>query len=207
LWAKTFAALLIGTGDWFSRRCALTWKLKGTPFNRSFFQLQVSAHPTEEIASGLLLTPTTREEVMDKEAFQERMEKYDNGTTVPNLATQVVGLLPTPTTQEPTTTCELTAAGRRKTKDGKKSHSLNIGRMASMGMLPTPAARDTQGAVKAGKRVTKTGKIQNYGKQLPNVAKEIGGKNSRLSAQFVGEMMGFPKNWTESPFQSGAMKL
>jgi len=59
------------------------------------------------------------------------------------------GLLPTPTTQEPTTEAELTETGRRKTKDGKSSHSLNLGRVASMlptpkysGLLPTPAAMD-----------------------------------------------------------------
>jgi hypothetical protein len=77
---------------WSSRRCALTWRLVGTPFNRSYFQLQVSVLPTEETESGLLLTPTTREEVMDTDKFKARMEKYDNGTTVPNLATQVAGL-------------------------------------------------------------------------------------------------------------------
>jgi len=49
---------------------------------------------------GLLLTPTTREEVMDTEKFKARMEKYNNGTTVPNLATQIHGMLPTPTTRD-----------------------------------------------------------------------------------------------------------
>jgi hypothetical protein len=27
LWAKTFGALLIGTGEWYSTKCRLTWKL------------------------------------------------------------------------------------------------------------------------------------------------------------------------------------
>ena len=47
--------------------------------------------PTSEIASGLLLTPTTRETVMDVEKFLERKKRngYKNGTTVPNLATQM----------------------------------------------------------------------------------------------------------------------
>jgi site-specific DNA-cytosine methylase len=50
------------------------------------------------------------------------------------------GLLPTPTTQEPTSDCEITESGRRKTKDGKSSHSLNLGRIA--GMLLTPTTRE-----------------------------------------------------------------
>ena len=29
------------------------------------------------------------------------------------------------------------------------------------------------------------------------------GKTSQLSVQFVEEMMGFPKNWTELPFLNG----
>ena len=42
---------------------------------------RVSTLPTEETECGLLLTPTTREDVTDKDKFKERMEKYDNGTT------------------------------------------------------------------------------------------------------------------------------
>jgi hypothetical protein len=33
--------------------------------------------------------------------------------------------------------------------------------------------------------------------------REATGKTSQLSPQFVEEMMGFPKGWTASPFQSG----
>jgi hypothetical protein len=50
-------------------------------------------------------------------------------------------LLPTPTTQEPSSQCEVNEQGRRMTKDGKDSHSLNLGRMASMNLLPTPMAQ------------------------------------------------------------------
>lgn len=156
-WARTFAALLVGMEGWSSRRCALTWKLKGTPFNRSFFQLAASALPTEEIASGLLLTPTTREEVMDTDKFKERMEKYDNGTTVPNLATQVVGMLLTPKCQEERGNCS---------KDRGKF---------------------------------------NLTDEVARIWKPPG-KTSQLSPLFVEEMMGFPKNWTASPFQSGDEK-
>ena len=52
-------------------------------------------------------------------------------------------MLPTPTTQEPTSQCELTES-RRKTKDGKDSHSLNLGRVAAM--LPTPTSFDYNSA-------------------------------------------------------------
>jgi len=152
-WAKTFAALLVGMEGWFSRRCALTWRLVGTPYNRSYFQLQVSGLPTEGIESGLLLTPTTREEVMDTDKFKARMEKYDNGTTVPNLATQVAGLLPTPVASD--------HQNRWPTENWKGDSD------------------------------------------LPSVVNGQLGTRSRLSPLFVEEMMGFPRNWTASPFQSG----
>jgi len=167
-WAKTFSALLVGMEGWSSRRCALTWKLKGTPYNRMYFQLQASTLPIEDTEFGLLLTPTTREEVMDKDKFKKRMEKYDNGTTVPNLATQVVGMLPTPRTVD----VEGGAVSNVK-NDGKGWYRENA-------------------------------KGERWGVKLRDVA-ELG-TNSQLSPLFVEEMMGFPKNWTASPFQSGDKK-
>jgi hypothetical protein len=69
-------------------------------FNRFLFQLQVSTHHTKGKESGLLLTPTTKEDPVNLEKFKKRMEKYPNGTTMPNLATQIMSLLPTPLAAE-----------------------------------------------------------------------------------------------------------
>lgn len=153
-WAKMFAVLLVGMEGWSSTRCKLTWKLKGTKSHRLYFQLVPLAHRTEETEFGLLLTPTTREEVMDQEKFKARMEKYDNGTTVPNLATQVVGMLPTPKCQE------------ERVNASKDRGKFNL-----------------------------TDEVARIWKPP--------GKTSQLSPLFVEEMMGFPKNWTALPFQSG----
>lgn len=152
-WAKTFAGLLVGMEGWSSKRCVLTWNLKGTRYNRSYFQLAVSVLPTVGTESGLLLTPTTREEVIDMDKFKERMEKYDNGTTVPNLATQMSILLPTPCAEE-----------SDKITGTENQDSL-----------------------------TKRARIQT-------------GKTFQLSPLFVEEMMGFPSNWTASPFLNGDEK-
>jgi hypothetical protein len=56
---------------------------------------------------------------------------------------------------------------------------------------PTPATRDYKGAVKVGKRISKSGKIQNYGEQLPNA---VGGK---LNPTWVEWLMGWPLGWTD----------
>ena len=171
-WGKTFAGLLVGMEGWSSRRCALTWKLKGTPYNRSYFQLAVSVLPTEETGSGLLLTPTTCEDVRDTDTFKKRMKKYDNRTTVPNLATQVLGMLPTPTTKNVTGgAVQVNQNGKRQNKGGTE-FSAQLHDLALSQMLPGQHA----------------------------------GQGSQLSPLFVEEMMGFPKNWTASPFQSGEDK-
>jgi hypothetical protein len=166
---------------WFSARCALTWKVKATKSSRSYFLLQASTRrtaatesgllptvttdsvsnrtkkysqggtPLTMAAQGLLLTPTTREEPVDLDKFKARMEKYPNGTTMPNLATQVQHLLPTPMAQE------------HDKITGKENQD-----------------------------------------SLTKRARQQTGKTSQLSPLFVEEMMGFPKGWTASPFQSGA---
>jgi hypothetical protein len=97
--------------DWYSTRCALTWKLKATKFNRLLLVLQVKTHRTADIAAGLLE------------------------------------------------------------------------------FLPTPMVSDWRGS-----KVKRKGNTQ---------LTETLGISSQLNPRFVAEMMGFPPNWTELPFQSG----
>jgi hypothetical protein len=161
---------------------------------------------TKEIEFGLLLTPTTKENVVNLNTFQKRMEKYPNGTTMPNLATQIHSMLPTPTTQEPTSLCEMNENGRRVTKDKTDSRSLNLGRMAAMGMLPTPTTRDYKGS-NSMEHLTKDTGHPNHINQLPNYIKLKTGSSFQLSPLFVEEMMGFPEHWTLSPFLNGETNL
>ena len=231
-WAKTFSALLIGMEGWYSKRCKLTWKLKGTKSNRMYFQLQASTLHTEGIESGLLLTPTSVMTDEPPEKMRERAERngYKNGT-------QYGEMLPTPTTQEPTTQCELTESGRRKTKDGKDSHSLNLGRVVAMlptpttdsatnrkekykqggtpltvavnKMLPTPATRDANNAEYPDKYAKRKEYQKSKGVNLEYPLRQFAmdcnptGKTSQLNPLFVEEMMGFPTDWTILPFLSG----
>jgi hypothetical protein len=191
---------------WSSKRCALIWKIQGTQYNRIYYQLLPSAHPTDATEFGLLLTPTTSEQVQDLDKFKARMAKYPNGTTMPNLATQVVGLLPTPTTDErdaqykqggtnlraavrgllPTpTSCDYnTARSPEAWEKAKEKHGSALQKplkqLAKDGMLPTPIAQTSRGTPDS--------------------------NSSQLNPRFVAEMMGFPVNWTELPFLSGEQK-
>ena len=115
----------------------LTWKLKGTTFNRSYFLLQASALPTDETGCGLWLgTPTASGNQVRSEKFRSK---------APTVMEYIQGLLPTPTTDE---------------RDAK------------------------------------------YQQGGTNLRAAIG-QGSQINPRFVAEMMGFPPNWTESPFQSG----
>ena len=224
-WRRTFAASLVGMKGWFSTRCALTWKVKATKSSRLYFLLQASTRRTAETASGLLhtpttyeaisrknprnsrgepkleqqarnlvgllLTPTTREEPVDLDKFKARMEKYPNGTTMPNLATQVQQMLPTPRAVEFVETPENFA---KRNGDRTTNSMPNLSSMAQHvpQMLPTPMAQESD-------KITRKENQDSLTKR----ARQETGKTSQLSPLFVEEMMGFPKGWTTSPFQSG----
>jgi len=59
-----------------------------------------------------------------------------------------------------------------------------------VGMLPTPTTDERDAKYKQGGT---------------NLRAAIG-QGSQLNPRFVAEMMGFPVNWTELPFQSGETK-
>ena len=144
-WARTFSGLLIGRTDWYSSRCALTWKMRGTLYNRLYFRL----------------APST-----------------------PRIAGTEYGLLPTVVTQ------------------GLITHGANGSEPIALTILPTPTAScGKTGTYMPGKSRNaermRMGALNNY------VARQVG-KNSRLSPQFVAEMMGFPPDWTALPFRPGA---
>jgi hypothetical protein len=152
LWGRTFSDLLIGMEGWYSTKCRLTWRLRGTKYNRLFFQLVPSTLPTEGIEFGLLLLKTPTK--MDGEVTSGKANPVsgNSGTLAQEIMSNYeptmhkLGLLPTPTTQEtPHLQAELTENNRRKALNGN-SHSLNIADLALRKMLPTPTAMDSSNA-------------------------------------------------------------
>ena len=167
LWAKTFSALLIGQEGWFSRRCRLTWKVKGTKYNRMYFQLRVSTLlPTNEIGFGLLhseLLPTP-------ESFDWNSARHP----------------------------ELWEKDKKKYAEKGINLHCNLRQMARLSLLPTPASRDYKGA-RSTEALEASGRTATN--SLPDSFSQTG-KTSQLNPLFVGEMMGFPPNWLELPFQN-----
>jgi hypothetical protein len=84
---------------------------------------------------------------VDLEVFQKRMEKYPNGTMMPNLATQVQGMLPTPTTKNASGgAVQVNENGKRENKGGTE-FSAQLHDLAKSQMLPTPTAQDGKNAM------------------------------------------------------------
>jgi len=142
-WAKMFVASLIGMGEWSSRKCALTWKILGTKYNRYYCQLVPSTRLIEEIGFGLLPTPTTIDIKPTKERFQKRIEYRESigrKWVAGSLTEQIFhGMLPTPTAMDSTN-----ATANMKSTQVKEGsmHSVTLSRAMAMGMLPTPQVSD-----------------------------------------------------------------
>jgi len=196
-WEKMFMDSLIGMGDWFSTRCKLTWKMKGTKYNRLYFQLVPSTLPIEEIEFGLWPTPTSvqrdhpeRVEKLKATGAKTMMSRAA-GENRPNSiidAAMFYELIPTPTANP--SARKLNENGKSVAKNGKR-YGTSIKQWAEQKMLATPQARDWKGA--QGRA------YKGEAFDLPSQT----GANGQLNPQFVAEMMGFPTNWTELPFQSG----
>jgi hypothetical protein len=93
------------------------------------------------------------------------------------------------------------ARNQKQMEKGNSPFILGLGQQAMRGMLPTPTASDkNQGTTIIHLTYPRHTDLNNF------VAQQIG-KNSQLNPQFVAEMMGFPSNWTELPFQSGEQKV
>ena len=191
-WRRMFAASLVGMKGWFSTRCALTWKVKDTKSSRSYFLLQASTRRTDATECGSWLpTPVA----WDGNGGGARKPKDGKANALGYSLTlkdrAAAKMLPTPNTRDHRASRALDADGKSVSKKGV-SYGVTLAQQAKSQMLPTPMAQEHDKI---------TGKENQD--SLTKRARQQSGKTSRLSALFVEEMMGFPKGWTASPFQSG----
>lgn len=230
LWVRMFSASLIGMGDWYSTKCRLTWKLRGTKYSRLYFQLVPKTHPTEGIEFGLWPTPVTSDAttgaiIGKNDVFKETnglpRKINQNGTDGSVWLGRLVQMLPTPN------------ASDSHNANNKDNHDVKRGYLrgyASMGILPTPREAASRGNCSndrnrgnledaIAKLIPTPASIDYKGARTTEALKEAGrtetnslpdffhqpGKTSQLNPQFVAEMMGFPTDWTVLPFQNGAM--
>ncbi len=198
LWAKMFSDLLIGQEGWYSTKCRLIWKLKGTKYNRMYFQLYPSTHHTEETEFGLLPTPTAMDQTSATANMKSTQVKEGSMHSVTLNRAMAIGMLPTPTVQD----------ADKATKKWREDHQNNLTAHVFNKMLPTPTTRDCKPGQSPSGMFRKDGKsradqLNNLPVMLGKHTKQTGEISQQLNPQFVLEMMGFPTDWTLLPFLSG----
>ena len=214
--------LLTSKTAWYSDRCKTTWKVKVSKSNVSLFQLQASVHGIKEKESGLsdaiFPTPTSVQRpnegnmrLMRKQVLQGQITREEASAMVGKDVFKAHGkvkMYPTPTTQEVEhPKMVLNEKGRRLTKDGKDSHSLNLA--DTIRMYPTPTVDCEEGGQQS-ERVerTKSGAFilrkknkpeSTFGAKLSDAMLQLEKKpGGRLNPLFVEFLMGFPMNWTKT---------
>ena len=176
---KTLLISLLLKREWYSSRCVLIWKMKGTKFNRLLFQLALSTPRTDGTEYGLLRTPDANMERGDhkKETLQSRLKRKMPLNLNDQLQAIEMELLPTPR--------------GRDWKGEAKGHMRGYGICVNdaIQMLLTPQNRDWKGK-------SQRANFQEENRDaLPNV---IGTKTGmKLQPNFVEWMQGFPTGWTD----------
>jgi hypothetical protein len=172
--------------------------MKGTKFSRLLFQLQPKTHRTEEIDVGLLPTPKTMDNHQQRQLTNGENVSHTTGTKYGIHLTQMAqaGMLPTPTAMDST---NATATMKSTQVKEGSMHSMTLSRF-----LLTPSASDGLRSGMTMDSLKRHNKVNAENSNLAEqIAHKVGGGTSHLNPRFVAEMMGFPPNWTELPFQSG----
>ena len=179
--SKMFLASLVSKGEWYSSSVALIWKLRGTKFNRSYFQLAVKTLPTDGTGFGLLLTPNCGDVNHSRGSAETRKKQYESGHQK-QLAHQIAMLGTAPTAE---------SGIQSPPGDGKKAADAQT----AGGLLPTPASRDYKGA-NSKSHCEVTGAGRKHMDQLPNALMHGTNTGLKLQPAFVEWMLGYPIGWT-----------
>jgi hypothetical protein len=182
--------------DWYSSKCALTWKVKGTKYNRLLFQLVPRTLRTEETDAGLLLKTPCSADAYTENLTKKEQRFGNSGTLAQEVQTGFIyqrGMLPTPQATD------YRDKSTSKSWESKGGVNFSLGNPQIRAMLPTPRVGGQEDYKTRNKR-------QGHQKAMTYLEANIQyqtGQTSRLNPRFVAEMMGFPPNWTELPFQNG----
>ncbi len=150
----------------------------------------------DEKTMALWPTPRARDY---KDSINVVPPSVQNGTRSPTLGQKVAEtrMFPTPTTQEiEHPNMKLTKTGRRLSKDGKSSHSLNLA--DTVKMWPTPNAWDGNRGPRSEKNLQEKNHMVNLITAVQTDQRkneqEVGGT---LNPMWVEWLMGYPLGWTD----------
>lgn len=154
------------------------------------------ATPYQLASAGFLPTPTTQENAhpdawITLSGRREATEK--GGAYTMNLADLAAhGMLPTPR-------AAMTGGIRESRKNDKNN---NLETSLSRALLPTPMASDAGKSMNLAGKAFAARQTHARGVSLPEHMQRLGA-TSQLSHRFTLEMMGFPTDWLDTPFQDG----
>ncbi len=118
------------------------------------------------------------------------------------------GLLPTPRTADIEGGCvnnvQIENGSYFRTNANGVRWGVKLRDVAESGLLPTPQAMDWKGSAGPSENWRGDSDLAVQAHEICGVPR---GKTSQLNPRFVAEMMGFPPNWTELPFQNGETKV
>src|SRR6056300_495129 len=161
---KMSEVLLTSKTAWFSRQCALIWKVKASKSKRLLFQLQASARPTKETESGLWATPNTMDHLppRSKEGTMKLMQGHRKGRTRPSNLREQVDPETMRLWRTPDAHCDRGASSEKRMKmklEKKMPISLNDQVRHEKLLWPTPTTQEIEHPnmklTKTGRRLTK----------------------------------------------------
>jgi hypothetical protein len=142
--------------------------------------------------------PSIEEWTKIAEIFQ--VTEQMNARMMEQSSIEWTGMLPTPTAMDST---NATATMKSTQVKEGSMHSMTLSRF-----LLTPSASDGLRSGMTMDSLKRHNKVNAENSNLAEqIAHKVGGGTSHLNPRFVAEMMGFPVNWTELPFQNGEQNL
>lgn len=208
LWLKT----LLDFSPFWSQRVYLRWKVK-----RYSFLVKAKVTKSMKLLKEFNeeLSPQLLKKSGQKDIYYPHLKMEHQSFAVFQLVPQTprtegigFGLLPTPTvaeTIEPKEARTVFGNNRVKSNQGIEGQC-KLTDLAMNGLLPTPCVLEGSRKLTNGKNLSAKG--MKYGITLTQSVKvltnniESTSSTSQLNPQFVGEMMGYPVNWLELPYQS-----
>jgi hypothetical protein len=162
-----------------------------------------------DVALGLnklLPTPTAFDATNASAEMKSSQVKEGSMHSVTLTRAMMMGMLPTPNSRDFRHPQEPEKHEARKNLWAEKGVNLQLSLPQAIrnGMLPTPTTHDSKHSTTKSPSWDRRIQQKHLAETVLNpYIQETGGKTSQLNPQFVLEMMGFPPNWTELPFQNG----
>ncbi len=144
---KMYLVSRILMADWYSSRCALTWKMKGTKFSRLLFQLVPKTLRTEETDAGLLLKTPCSADAYTENLTKKEQRFGNSGTLAQEVQTGFVyqrGILPTPNAYDYKSGVKQDTYQRRKARHLKKGVNLQYPLKQMAADIENPSGKISQ---------------------------------------------------------------